>query len=284
MSVEVIETGEVVEPMGRVEAERITTRIADKLDSVADSYEQVMPLIREALTRQAHQALGYRSVTEYVSERFKRSLDRLPREVRVPVVHELSSAGMSTRAIAPIVGVSQKQVSNDQRSGEYYFSPAPDLRLSEGGESVDRSTGEVIEAGRPTASPPPRKVTGLDGRTYHTPPPAPARPPKRDPFTITELEPETPPRVSPKQRLADLPQEHWDKVNARQRVENMATALHTMSLLKTDAERARMHSAWATNPEAAGAFGGPLHTPDTIRALADLMRLYADEMEGRNAR
>lgn len=274
MSVEVIETGEVIEPMSRVEAERITTRIADKLDGVADSYEQVMPLIREALTRQAHQALGYLSVTEYVSERFKGSLDRLPRELRGPVVRELSAAGMSTRAIAPIVGVSAMQVSRDREQSEAgvtNVTPASDQQVYEQDPPPARSDATSK-----------RPVIGLDGRTYHQPPPLPQRPPQRDPFTITDLESGSPP--PPRKRVQDMPQEHWDKVNARQRVESMSAALYTISLLRNEAERARVHEAWVTNPEGAGGFGGPLHTPDMIRALADVMHVYANEMGDRNAR
>ncbi|WOQ15631.1 hypothetical protein [Raineyella sp. W15-4] len=50
------------------------------------------------------------------------------RELVAELVAELSAAGMSTRAIAPIIGVSQKQVRNDQQAaGEYQVltSPAP---------------------------------------------------------------------------------------------------------------------------------------------------------------
>lgn len=133
----VIETGEVVESMTPVEAERITSRIADKLDAIADNLEQVLPLISEALTRDAWQALGYASPTAYVSERFAGALTRLAPEIRRPVVAELSAAGMSTRAISPVVGVSQRQVSTDVRS---HFSPD-----------------------QPAA---PSPVTGMDGKTY----------------------------------------------------------------------------------------------------------------------
>lgn len=45
MTVVNVETGEVVETLTRVEAERLTARIADKLDGIADNLEQVMPLI-----------------------------------------------------------------------------------------------------------------------------------------------------------------------------------------------------------------------------------------------
>ena len=148
----VIETGEVVEQLSRVEAERITSRIADKLDAIADNLEQVLPLIGEALTRRAWEALGYASPSAYVSERFKGAMDRLSPEVRRPVVAQLSAAGMSTRAIAPVVGVSQPQVVADKKA-------AGDQRL--------------ITSPAPTETPAPlptsENITGMDGKQYAMP-------------------------------------------------------------------------------------------------------------------
>lgn len=158
----VIGTGEVVEAMSTVEAERITARIADKLDAIADNLEQVLPLIGEALTRRAWEAMGYASPTAYVSERFAGSLSRLTPEVRRPVVAQLSAAGMSTRAIAPVVGVSQPQVVADKRAGDQRLitSPAP---------------------AEPAALPESHAVVGMDGKTYQrsatTEPPKPKRRP-----------------------------------------------------------------------------------------------------------
>lgn len=126
---QVVETGELVEAMTPVEAERITSRIADKLDAIADAHEQVLPLIGEAMTRQAWKALNYQSPQSYVSERFGRALERLNLPVRRAVVAELSEAGMSTREIAPIVGAGNKTVHRDlQRltvSGDTVPTPAP---------------------------------------------------------------------------------------------------------------------------------------------------------------
>jgi transposase len=105
------------------EAERLTQRIAVGLTTLADTYESVMPLIREAIERRAYEALGYPSMGAYVSARFGKALARLGVETRREVVRELTDAGMSTRAIAPIIGVDQKTVSRDQRSGEAHASP-----------------------------------------------------------------------------------------------------------------------------------------------------------------
>ena len=162
----VVETGEVVEAMSTVEAERITARIADKLDAIADNLEQVLPLIGEALTRRAWEVLGYASPTAYVAERFAGALDRLSPEVRRPVVAQLSAAGMSTRAIAPVVGAAKSSVDRD-------------LQVSRSGTPDPSPPGQLPEA---------PAVVGMDGKTYPRPEApaladdAPAPKPKRAPL------------------------------------------------------------------------------------------------------
>lgn len=165
-SLQVIDTGEVVEQMTRVEAERITARIADKLDGIADNIEQVMPLIRDALTREAWRPLGYSGATAYVSERFAGAFGRLPAAVRQPIVSELSSAGMSTRAIAPIVGVSNKTVHQDmQVLPRVTPEPPPAFVETTTGEVYDGFQDAIAKAEEEVVEPA-RKVHGMDGKTY----------------------------------------------------------------------------------------------------------------------
>lgn len=92
-------------------------------------------LVSQRLNLPQWRALDYASPTAYVSERFAGALTRLPVEVRRPVVAQLSAAGMSTRAIAPIIGKAQQTVSDDirasqiqvtgNRSPEHPEAPAP---------------------------------------------------------------------------------------------------------------------------------------------------------------
>lgn len=196
MSLHVIETGEVVEEMTRVEAERITSRIADKLDSIADNLEQVLPLIGEALTRMAWRALDYASPTAYVSERFAGTLTRLPVEVRRPVVAQLNAAGMSTRAIAPIVGVQHSAVAKDLRKqgvSNGHTLEAETERLTDEPGQVIKLTGSnsVVSPGEDL--PKPEKITGMDGKEYKRPEPKPDNKPRPESITsqftgaITEL-------------------------------------------------------------------------------------------------
>lgn len=159
-----------------------------KLDAIADNYAAVMPMIREAIERRDDLALGYRSITEYVADRFGGSLQRLGVEVRREVVRELTEAGMSTRAVAPVVGISHTQVQRDIRASggthvppesgrqtftfdhgiDYSDHPQPQIDTR---TTLDADTGEVIsEEPIPAAT-----ITGLDGKTY-TP-----RAPRSDP-------------------------------------------------------------------------------------------------------
>lgn len=109
-------TGEVVD-LDPTAAERRAERIRLRLDSIAENYAAVLPAIREAIEKRDDLALGYRSVSEYVADRFGGALTNLGLDVRREVVRELTQAGMSSRAIAPVVGVSDRQVRRDLPTG-----------------------------------------------------------------------------------------------------------------------------------------------------------------------
>jgi hypothetical protein len=68
--------------------------------------------VTEAYERRADLALGYASWAEYATAEFKPA-EGLAASVRQQVVGLLSAQGMSTRAIAPVVGVGQSQVRRD---------------------------------------------------------------------------------------------------------------------------------------------------------------------------
>lgn len=142
------------------EAERLTRRITVEIDAMADAYESVMPLIREAIERDAATALGYSGLPEYVTDRFGGALGRLGIETRREVVRELTAGGMSTRAIAPVVGASKSQVDRDRRgvppgTPEAEATPPPSPALP------------------PGPQPDSPKVVGLDGKRYSRPAPRP---------------------------------------------------------------------------------------------------------------
>lgn len=184
-------TGEVIE-FDKAAAERRAERITLRLDAIADNYRAVLPMIREAIEKRDDLALGYRSPGDYVSDRFGQSLSGLGIEVRRAVVGELTEAGLSTRAIAPVVGVSDRTVANDQKAGAKDFAPASEPSgFHSPGERIDAgepmsttdetpeggvapSTPETVEVQSPDVgvgnTPAPRPpVTGIDGKTYQRP-------------------------------------------------------------------------------------------------------------------
>lgn len=209
-------TGEVIE-FDKAAAERRAERITLRLDSIADNYAAVMPMIREAIEKRDDIALGYNSPTAYVSDRFGGSLQRLGVEVRRSVVKELTEAGMSTRAIAPVVGVSQQVVHNDVKVTNR-LSPEPAVNTETGEVSdgyvtdqsdldapfTDASSDEIEEAFTAAREQgdvthqgvvknlPERKVTGLDGKSYSRPEPSkPRRTPLPDSIRNAVLGAET---------------------------------------------------------------------------------------------
>lgn len=181
--------------LGRIEAERLTDRIRYTAMSVRDGVEKLQQLVTEAQEGQAHLALGYPSWTAYIADVMGEDPLRLrDREERREVVSWLAGQGMSTRAIAPVVGVDQKTVSNDLRSPrEENSSPAspaaPDEPTFDPTPSWD-PVGEdgVVDLSDPTQddvlwdAPEPRTVTGMDGKTYPRPEPKEPAKPRRRPL------------------------------------------------------------------------------------------------------
>lgn len=181
-------TGELVEPLNTADARRLTDRIRLLGESLADTLDKLAELIDQARTGSAWLALGYRSWTEYVSQEFAHVLPRLDREPRQEFVRELASHGMSTRAIAPLVGVSHETVAQDIAAPVRDLTPQTPAPESVGEaddgagqkSAVDHepAAGKPEGASEPAAAshpaPAPRPpVTGLDGKTYSRPAPTP---------------------------------------------------------------------------------------------------------------
>lgn len=172
------ETGEILDATS---AERRATKIGLRLDTSAENFEAAMEMMRAAIRDRDDLALGYRSPGDYLSDRFGGKLARLGVDLRREVVRELTEAGLSTRAIAPVVGISHMTVTRDLESGVTDVTPAPQTpEPAAGGEAVTGSgqapEGEVTPGDMPPpvrATRPP--VTGIDGKTYTAPAPAKAK-------------------------------------------------------------------------------------------------------------
>lgn len=101
--------------------------------------DMLLDMVTVAQHDEDHLALGYPSWTAYVSTEFSGLLTQLTREDKREMALTLTETGMSTRAIAPLVGLSHQTVMRDTAGG-------PD--------------GPPAE---------PSDITGLDGKTYAKP-------------------------------------------------------------------------------------------------------------------
>lgn len=166
------DTGEIVETLDEHAARRLTDRIRLLAETMAETLDKMAALIDEARTGSAWLALGYRSWTDYVSSEFSGVLPRLNREPRQEFVRELAARGMSTRAIAPVVGVHHDTVATDIRSGVGIPTPSQD---APGGAPTSEDEGEapvhspVEPAPHPVKAAPRPPVVGIDGKTYSRP-------------------------------------------------------------------------------------------------------------------
>lgn len=134
-------------PDGRIEsmtvedAQRITEEIRTKIGDIADIAESVTPLIVEAYRRQAHKTLGYDSWEAYYGAEFGDVIGRFAAvgavSFRRDLVSDLAKRGLSTRAIAPVVGADHSTVVRDLRSS-----------------GADAPVGS------------PAKIIGINGKTY----------------------------------------------------------------------------------------------------------------------
>lgn len=150
-------TGTLPEHLSEGEARRLTQQIQLLTGSIADQIDLVITLIAEAETGRAWEALGYPSWTAYCSQEFAGSLPRLDRQVRQQLVGSLTEAGMSSRAIAPIVGVSHMQVTRDQTASAV-TNVTPD--------AADECDPDAVIVDAEIIEEPPKPITGRDGKSY----------------------------------------------------------------------------------------------------------------------
>lgn len=184
----------VVTLLSAGEAQRLTQRIKLIASSVRDNMFKLQALVDEAKRSNAWNVLGYESWTAYLSDTLASEPMRLGRVERQELVAYLSGEGMSTRAIAPIVGVDNKTVHNDLKRAAHVeiSTPEPDssvVELSpEGATSapaeevtapvepqvpdavtINPATGEVLDTPivtEHTVTEKTKTVVGLDGKSY----------------------------------------------------------------------------------------------------------------------
>lgn len=175
------------ELMGADEARQVTNGIRLALDRVSTAWADLAERISDAYQRRADLALGYDSWAEYAEAELRPSHE-LAADIRRELVALLGAQGMSTRAIAPTVGVAQMTVVRDSAQVKHSVSPGQKLAESieainaiihQDDDLIDAETGEVLSV---TRQQPPASVTGLDGKTYTRPSPQAPTKPKRRPL------------------------------------------------------------------------------------------------------
>jgi hypothetical protein len=95
------------------EAQQLTGRIKLKVGTIQDNIDALASLVTRAKNGAADEVLGYESWTAYIVDVVGSDPNDLTRDERQKFVGFLADEGMSTRAIASVVGVSNKTVHQD---------------------------------------------------------------------------------------------------------------------------------------------------------------------------
>jgi hypothetical protein len=154
-------------------ARKITERLRLQATNYQETREKVIATLHEAREGGAAELLGFASWTAYLADVLGETPLRLERDARQELVAELSAEGMSTRSIAPIVGVTQKTIVKDlQVIPQVSPERDPVATWDAEGEYGGGTVYETAEAFVTSLSPePPRRITGMDGKTYTAPEP-----------------------------------------------------------------------------------------------------------------
>lgn len=188
--------------MPEADALRLTNRITLIAGTIREGMEKLQGLVAEAKNGNAHIVLGYPSWTAYLAATLGKEPMRLGREERQQLVGYLAGEGMSTRAIAPIVGAHHDTVATDIKAARPVGNPTPvahatpvaapsDADLIAGSDWTPETPAEAVGAADDAVKAEPRdgssallaprpEVTGLDGKTYTRPE---ATKPRRKPIT-----------------------------------------------------------------------------------------------------
>jgi transposase len=140
----VVEAGtEVVEaaPLTERQAKALDKKIRATNDKMNTTAENLFDLLEQAAMGRIHEALGYASWTAWFSEAVQ--LRPQDREQRKALVAMMTGKGMSQRAAAKALGVSQKTVDRDLEGTESHDS---DTVTSLDGSQRARTRKKVIDA------------------------------------------------------------------------------------------------------------------------------------------
>lgn len=295
MTVVNTETGEITETIPAAEARRLTTEAQNEFRSSREHFDRAWSLIEQAVTGGGHVALGYRSPGDYLHAEFDGVLSGLDITERRLAVRTMTEWGLSTRAIAPVIGTSHMSVKRDREAGvtpagvtpvtpepEPTFVSATEAlaTLATQGASPDAEDPAPVEQesneapadvqpegeGAPSsatevpsnASPrPPATVTGIDGKTYLRPVPASRPKPAADEFT--------------------------DHDRAEELARNLARNLSLLYALTSPERRAEYIATWREGTADLKPLGWDFITPAHMRELSAALLDFASEWEKAHA-
>lgn len=144
------------------EAQRLDQRLKLTIESIDNSLFKLRNLLDEAKTSNSWSVLGFPSWTAYFVSLFEGRTTQLPADQRREITGYLAEEGLSSRAIAPVVGVSDRMVRKDLASGGNQVPTSLEDDVVEAIEETEEPTAG--EAGVPA-----RHVTGMDGKQYGVP-------------------------------------------------------------------------------------------------------------------
>lgn len=212
--------------------------LASAAQDINDRIERYAAEAVRLWSRRAWEVLGHKSWAECVEERGAQL--RLPRADRREMVALLADEGMSSRAIAPVVGAGYDTVQRDIRASDRFRSDAP------------------------------RTVKSLDGvdRTFQPRPAAPAN--------VNTETGEIVPSAAERQAAHDAIAR---ETNAIENVAHMTDTLRRLASLRTPEYRARLIANNTAHPDHEDPAYTQHFNPQGIRELAALLNTLATEME-----
>lgn len=173
-----------------VEAERLVMRIGLLIDNVGSSATKLAAAMTEAHEKRIDRVLGFESWQVFAQETFGAKVAAYSTEIKAQLAGILMiDSGMSTRAAAAAVGVSQKTASRilQRERTEVSLNDSParlDLyRRNQERVAARHEAGRAAGRAKAAEHQQDRRVVGLDGKAYA--PQSKQQAPRRTPITTT---------------------------------------------------------------------------------------------------
>jgi transposase-like protein len=179
MTIDTVVEGEIVETPAftKTQAVQHNQKVQGAISAVNatgkaydDAGAALTVLLAEARNGQIHVGLGLPSWTAYLEQYVR--IEPRSIEDRRAMTAQMVEAGMSNRAIAPIMGVSEPTTRRDV------------AQVRHDDTAAEPAEGEPAE---PEPEPEPTPITGRDGKTYQRKPPKPKPPAAKKPTIAAEF-------------------------------------------------------------------------------------------------